>query len=595
MASLDTVSLSILFGAALVLAGILSSLVALRFGAPLLLVFLILGMLAGESGVGGVRFDDVRLTYLVGSVALALILFDGGLRTRIATFRSVLAPSLVLATIGVLLTAAFTAPAVAMLMGFDWTEALLVGAVVASTDAAAVLFLLRARGLRLRTRVAATLEIESGTNDPFAIFLTILLVELLLTGDQPWGAVAASLAGQGLGGAALGLVGGRLIVLALNRLALPQGLHAPFVASAALGVFALGQALHASGFLAVYLAGMMVGNRPTRAHGTVVVFLDAATWLAQIVMFVLLGLLAWPEQLATYAMPALVIAVVLMLLARPLAVFLCLLPFRFFSWRDKVFISWVGLRGAVGIFLASIPLLVGLAHAQLYFNIAFVVVFISLLVQGWTLAPAARLLRIALPRADPAPRRVELDLPGQLEQELVGYHVQANNPYLRRKIVPPWAKLMLVVRNEAVFTPAEAGPIRQGDHVYFLAPPEKAQALDRFFVEMPPPAAPDPRLLGDFFVSGDVTLGALAEIYGVEIAVEDRGTTLGEYFSEQLGHPPEEGEALPLGAIALVAFKITDGNVRTVGLRLVDDEEAREAETWLGRVRSRIRDALNRG
>ncbi|MGZ8308525.1 MAG: potassium/proton antiporter [Rhodoplanes sp.] len=588
MASLDTVSLSILFGAVLVLAGILSSLVALRFGAPLLLIFLLLGMLAGESGPGGISFDDVRLTYLVGSIALALILFDGGLRTRFATFRSVLAPSVMLATLGVLMTAAFTAPVAVMLMGFNWIEAFLVGAVVASTDAAAVLFLLRARGLRLRQRVAATLEIESGTNDPFAIFLTILLVELLLTGDRPWMMVAASLVGQGLGGAVIGVLGGRLIVLALNRLALPQGLHAPFVATAALGLFGLGQALHASGFLAVYLAGLMVGNRPTRAHGTVVVFLDAVTWLAQIVMFVLLGLLAWPEQLIRYATPALVVAAVLMLFARPLAVFLCLIPFRF-SWREKAFISWVGLRGAVGIFLASIPLLVGIANAQIYFNIGFVVVLVSLLIQGWTLAPAARLLRMALPRADPAPRRVELDLPGQLKQELVGYHVQVNNPFLRRRIVPPWAKLMLVVRDEEVFTAAEAGPIRQGDHVYFLAPPQKAQALDRFFVEMPPPAAPDPRLLGDFFVSGDVTLGAVAEIYGVEVADEDRGTSLAEHFADQLGHPPEEGEALPLGAIALVAYKVTDGNVTTVGLRLADADETPAGGGLFGRVKRAVR------
>ena len=588
MASLDTVSLSILFGAVLVLAGILSSLVALRFGAPLLLIFLLLGMLAGELGPGGISFDDVRLTYLVGSIALALILFDGGLRTRFATFRSVLAPSVVLATLGVLMTAAFTAPVAVMLMGFNWIEAFLVGAVVASTDAAAVLFLLRARGLRLRQRVAATLEIESGTNDPFAIFLTILLVELLLTGDRPWTMVAASLVGQGLGGAVIGVLGGRLIVLALNRLALPQGLHAPFVATAALGLFGLGQALHASGFLAVYLAGLMVGNRPTRAHGTVVVFLDAVTWLAQIVMFVLLGLLAWPEQLIRYATPALSVAAVLMLFARPLAVFLCLIPFRF-SWREKAFISWVGLRGAVGIFLASIPLLVGIANAQIYFNIGFVVVLVSLLIQGWTLAPAARLLRMALPRADPAPRRVELDLPGQLEQELVGYHVQVNNPFLRRRIVPPWAKLMLVVRDEEVFTAAEAGPIRQGDHVYFLAPPQKAQALDRFFVEMPPPAAPDPRLLGDFFVSGDVTLGAVAEIYGVEVADEDRGTSLAEHFADQLGHPPEEGEALPLGAIALVAYKVTDGNVTTVGLRLADADETPAGGGLFGRVKRAVR------
>jgi potassium/hydrogen antiporter len=593
MESLDAVSLSILFGAVLVLAGILSSLVALRFGAPLLVVFLIIGMAAGESGPGGIRFDDVRLTYLVGSIALALILFDGGLRTRFATFRSVLAPSLILATLGVLMTAAFTAPVVAFLMDFNWIEALLVGAVVASTDAAAVLFLLRARGLRLRTRVAATLEIESGTNDPFAIFLTILLVELLLTGDRPWTAVAASLAGQGLGGAAIGIVGGRLIVLALNRLALPQGLHAPFVATAALAVFGLGQALHASGFLAVYLAGLLVGNRPARAHSTVVVFLDAVTWLAQIVMFVLLGLLAWPEQLMRYATPALIVAAVLTLFARPLAVFLCLIPFRF-SWREKAFISWVGLRGAVGIFLASIPLLVGLAHAQLYFNIAFVVVLVSLLVQGWTLAAAARLLRIALPRADP-PRRVELDLPGQLEQQLVGYHLQANNPYLRRRIVPPWAKLMLVVRDEEVLTAAEAGPIQQGDHVYFLAPPDKAQALDRFFVEMPPPATPDPRLLGDFFVSGEVTLGALAEIYGVDVADEDRGASLAEHFLEQLGHPPDEGETVAFGPIALVAFKVKDGTVKTVGLRLAEPEPAEEgARGLIGRLADVVRNRMRR-
>src|SRR5580700_9133482 len=180
MAALDAVSLTIMLGALLVLAGILSSLVALRFGAPLLLVFLVVGMLAGESGPGGMKFDDVNTTYLVGSVALALILFDGGLRTRFATFRSVIAPSLVLATIGVLLTAALTAPAAKYVLGLGWIEALLVGAVVASTDAAAVFFLIHARGLRLRPRVAATLEVESGSNDPFAVFLTIVLVEFLL-------------------------------------------------------------------------------------------------------------------------------------------------------------------------------------------------------------------------------------------------------------------------------------------------------------------------------------------------------------------------------------------------------------------------------
>src|SRR6202163_956553 len=385
MAALDTVSIGILLGALLVLAGIMSSLVALRFGAPLLLVFLIVGMLAGEGGPGGLRFDDVHTTYVVGSIALALILFDGGLRTRFATFRSVLAPSLTLATIGVVLTAALTAPVARYMLGLGWTESLLVGSVVASTDAAAVFFLIHARGLRLRPRVGATLEVESGSNDPFAVFLTIVLIELLLSGGGSWQHVLATLAQQAVLGSLLGILGGRTIVLALNRLDLAQGLHAPFVATSALVIFGLASFAHASGFLAVYLAGLVVGNRPTRAHNTVTVFLDAVTWLAQIVMFVLLGLLAWPDRLAENIVAALAGGGELMVFARPAAVFCCLLPFRF-SWREKLFISWVGLRGAVGIFLASMPLMVGLPKAQLFFDVGFVVVLVSLLVQGWTIA-----------------------------------------------------------------------------------------------------------------------------------------------------------------------------------------------------------------
>jgi cell volume regulation protein A len=586
MAALDAVSLTIMFGAMLVLAGILSSLVALRFGAPLLLVFLLVGMLAGESGPGGIAFDDVHTTYLVGSVALALILFDGGLRTRLATFRSVIAPSLVLATIGVLLTAALTAPAARFLLGFDWVESLLVGAVVSSTDAAAVFLLIHSRGLRLRPRVGATLEIESATNDPFAIFLTIVLVGVQLPGGESWISVLDDLAIDAVGGAVVGFIGGRAIVLALNRLNLPQGLHAPLVATGALVVFALAQVLHSSGFLAVYLAGLAVGNRPTRAHNAVIVFLDAATWLAQIVMFVLLGLLAWPSRLFEHGLAALAVAATLMFFARPLTVFLCLAPFRF-SWREKAFVSWVGLRGAVGIFLASIPLLVGLPHAQVFFDIGFVVVLVSLLVQGWTIAAAAQTLHIALPRTDPAPRRVELDLPGQLEHELVGYSVGANNPYLRRRLSPSWAKLMLVVRDQHVLTAAEADGIREGDYAYFLAPPEKAQALDRFFVDMPPPTVPDLRLLGDFFVSGDVTLGTLGEIYGLAIAPQDAATTLADWFGTHLHHKAKVGDRLALGTIHLVVDAVAKGRVTTVGLDLADDARDEPAqEPPIARIRA---------
>jgi potassium/hydrogen antiporter len=573
MASLDAVSIGILLGALLVLAGIMSSLVAMRFGAPLLLVFLLLGMLAGEAGPGGLHFDDVRTTYVVGSIALALILFDGGLRTRFATIRSVLAPAAILATAGVLLTAVFTAPVAKYLLGMNWIEALLVGAVVASTDAAAVFFLLHARGLRLRPRVAATLEVESGSNDPFAVLLTILLVEFLAIGEQSWRHVLAVLAQQAVLGTIIGILGGRAIVAVLNRLGLAQGLHAPFVTISALVIFGLASALHASGFLAVYLAGLVVGNRPTRAHNTVVVFLDAVTWLAQIVMFVLLGLLVWPMRLVDSIWPALAVAATLMFVARPAAVFLCLAPFRF-PWREKAFISWVGLRGAVGIFLASIPLLVGLPNAHLYFDIAFVVVLTSLLIQGWTIPFAARRLHIRLSRADPLPRRVDLDLPGQLEQEIVGYPVSANSPYLKRGLLPSWARPTLVVRDEKILSPPEAQPVRPGDYVYLLAPQEKAQALDRFFVDMPPPTRPDPRLLGDFFVSGDVTLGALAEIYGLSIAPAVAGISLADHMAEEIKRRPRQGDIVPLGPIALLAHRVTDGRVTSVGLRLADDDVA---------------------
>jgi potassium/hydrogen antiporter len=599
MALIDSVSITILFGAILVLAGIMSSLIALRFGAPLLLVFLLVGMLAGESGIGGIKFDDVKLAYTVGSVALGLILFDGGLRTRLATFRNVLAPAGLLATVGVMITAALTAPAAAWALGLTWTEALLVGAVMASTDAAAVFFLLHAKGLRLRPRVSATLEVESGMNDPFAIFLTIVLVEILFSGQGSWGDVTAYLLQKAILGGVLGWAGGRAMVLVLNRVELPQGLHAPFVATGALVVFGFAEAVHGSGFLAVYVAGLVVGNRETRAHGTVVTFLDAATWLAQIAMFVLLGLLAWPDRLPQRVLPALMVALALMLIARPAAVFLCLAPFRF-SIREKLFMSWVGLRGAVSVFLASIPMLVGLPGAHFYFDVAFVVVVASLAVQGWTIAVSARWLRIGMPRADVTAHRTELDLPGQLSQELVGYPVVAGSPYLRRGITPNWAKLTLVVRDEKVHTPEEAAGVREGDHVYFLAPPDRVQALDRFFAEQPALPAPDESVVEDFFVPGDAMLGALAEIYGLTIPPDKGATTLADLFAGYFRRPPRVNDSIRLGPVVLVAHTVTDGRVVMVGLQLAEPDPVmrtrweririisrRNARRFLARLRRR--------
>lgn len=567
MESLHASDWLLLGGAVLVLAGIGSSLIATRFGAPLLLVFLVLGMLVGEDGPIGVAFDNVGLAYGIGSFALAIILFDGGLRTRIAHVRNALAPAVTLATVGVLLTTALTALAAMWLLQLSLIQGLLLGAVVSSTDAAAVFFLLRANGLHLQRRVGATLEVESGSNDPFAVFLTLTLSGWLATRGSPdLGAMAVSLGLQfGIGGV-IGVLGGLALAQALNRLHLPAGLHPLLAVTGAVGVFAFTNLMGGSGFLAVYLAGLVVGNRPVRAFANVLSVQDAATWLSQLVMFLVLGLLVTPTKLLPLLLPALGIAVFLMLVARPAAVILCLLPFGFRK-REIAFISWVGLRGAVGIFLASIPLLAELEQAQTYFNVAFVVVLVSLLVQGWTLSFAARVLGIALPRRDPPTRRIELDLPGQIEYEMVGYRVAADCAMLRGGRLPGWARAALVVRSGLVQTAEQAGALQADDYAYYLAPPGNVYRLDWLFAEPKEAKEVEREMFGEFVLPGNVPLGALAEFYDLAIPPRHADRTADQLFAERFDGEPQIGDRLRVGAAMLVVRDLIDEKVARVGLK----------------------------
>jgi potassium/hydrogen antiporter len=566
MDALDYSNWLLLGAATMVLIGIASSLLARRFGAPLLLVFLVLGMLLGEDGLGFV-FDDYRATYTLGSLALAIILFDGGLRTQLAAMRGALAPAATLATVGVVITAALTAVAAHWLLQLDVPSSLLLGAIVASTDAAAVFFLLHANGLHLQRRVGSTLEIESGSNDPAAVFLTLLLAGWIASE----GAVSVSdMLGKfalqiGIGAIA-GVLGGRAIASALNRLALPAGLHPLMTVAAAVAVFSLANLLGGSGFLAAYLAGLVVGNRPVRAFANVLSVQDAATWLAQLVMFLVLGLLVTPSELLDVLLPALGVAAFLMLVARPVAVLACLLPFRF-APGEVVFVSWVGLRGAVGIFLASIPMLVGLPNASTYFNVAFVVVLVSLLVQGWSLTAAAHWLRVALPRRDPTSRRIELDLPGQLEYEMVGYRVAPDSAVLRGRTLPGWARPTLVVRNHQVWTPEQAGPLQPEDYAYFLAPPGRVTRLDWLFAEGQEAAEAEREVFGTFALAGDVPLGALAEFYGLQVPPRLAQQTAAEMFGRRFDNEPQVGDRLQVGEATFVVREINDDGVTSVGLK----------------------------
>jgi len=399
---MEFVNLPLLTVSGMVFLSVLVGMFSARIGFSFLLVFLLAGVLAGEDGPGGFRFDDYRLSFWVGNLALAVILLDGGLRTAFATFRTGLRPASLLASAGVVVCAAITALAGVVFVGLDWPSAFLLGAIVGSTDAAAVFALLTRSGVTLNERVAATLEIESGVNDPMAVYLTLAFIAVI--GAQaaqvsPWAAMALSFLQQFGWGALVGVAGGYAMALLLPRVASRDtggGVLALLVGAGGLAIFAAAGLIGGSGFLAVYLFGLIVANRAASAVARILIVMDGYAWLAQAGMFLLLGLLVTPTTLLDYTVPGLAVAATLILVARPVAVWLCLWPFRF-THKETWYISWVGLRGAVPIVLALFPLMAGTPGASGLFNIAFLVVVTSLLLQGSTIGWMARRLGVALP------------------------------------------------------------------------------------------------------------------------------------------------------------------------------------------------------
>jgi NhaP-type Na+/H+ and K+/H+ antiporter len=382
----------ILLGGGLALLSIVAGLISRRIGAPVLLVFLAIGMLAGDDYVLGIPFDDFRSAYLIGSVALAIILLEGGLNTPVSMLRLVLWPAAVLATIGVGLTAGILGAVVWLIDGVPVAAALLAGAAAAPTDAAAVAALLRRSGAALPEKLFALLGVESGLNDPMSVFLTVLLLRVIAEpGSIGVGGAVLLFLEEMVGGAALGVAGGWVLTQALKRLPIEASLAPVLVLTGGLAVFGLAQLIGTSGFLATYLAAVIAGATRHRAQQDVMHFFEGMAWLAQIVLFLMLGLLVTPEDLPPYLPIAVIGAAVLILLARPVAVFICLLPFGF-KLREMTFASWVGLRGAVPIYLSIIPGLADPHRDERLFASIFILVIASLVVQGWTVAPAARLL-----------------------------------------------------------------------------------------------------------------------------------------------------------------------------------------------------------
>ena len=554
---------------------VLASTISARLGLPLLLLFLGVGMLAGEDGPGGIVFEDFFIASLIGQAALSVILLDGGLRTRVSSFRVGLKPAAVLATWGVVGTAGLLGVFATWILDVDWRLGMLLAAIVGSTDAAAVFALLRNSGVRLNERVQATLEIESGANDPMAILLVTALVGMLLEPETAtFGGFVWMLVSQLGLGALLGLAGGWVLARLMAKLTLPEGLYALLILSGGTLVFAATNLLNGSGFLAVYLAGVVVGNRRSHATEHVLRVMDGLAWLAQAGMFVVLGLLVTPSHLFEHGLEALAMAVFLMLVARPLAVLIGLAPFRY-QRNELAYVSWVGLRGAVPVVLAIVPVVMGVPDSQLLFNVAFAVVLLSLLVQGATVPVAARLLKVEVPPRDEPRDKREVWVGDEAAVDLLEYRVVAGSRAEGRHPDDVAAdfpgidvRCVALVRDGRLYRLNVDSRMIPGDSVWFVAPDEVAENIARMFAGTGDELSANASFFGEFVVDPECLAGDLADAYGLTIAEHERRLSVGALLLARLGRAAVVGDRVHIGAFVLTVREMSaKGVITAAGLK----------------------------
>lgn len=558
----------LLLAAVLILLGIISSQLSARLGLPVLVLFLIVGMLAGEDGPGGIFFDNAEAAHSLGTLALAMILFDGGLQTPFKAIKLVWKPASTLATFGVLITGIVTGGAAAYILEIPLLQGMLLGAIVGSTDAAAVFSLLRNAGIHLNKKLKATLEIESASNDPMAIFLTVGLLEILVNDLKPGsGLVVLFLSQMGLG-ALVGLVVGWLSVKLINKIQLvAAGLYPVLVAACGLLSFGITANIGGSGFLAVFITGVVIGNSRFVFQRSTFLFHDGLAWLSQITMFVVLGLLITPTSLFDVWLEGLLIAFVLIFVARPLAVIPVLAIFGF-NLREITLVSWVGLRGSVPIILAIFPLIFGLPGADLIFNVVFFVVLISATVQGSTLSWMARKLKLTIPPPVTPAATLEITALGDVDADLVEYTLGRRSRSIGRRIsqlaMPDGTVIAMINRNNKVIAPRGSTLLQSEDQLFILLKPHTREFIDYVFSgtideEKNELTAQELR------VKGTTTIADIAHSYDIFIDY-DREETLEQAIKSVLDIAPQVDTFVEFANLQLYVRDMLGERIITVGV-----------------------------
>ncbi len=581
MLHLDINYIFFLCGLLLVMA-VMASRVSSLLGTPILLLFLGMGMLTGEDGFFiNIVYNDYSSAYYISNFMLAIILLDGGLRTSFNVFRMVATEATVLATAGVLVTSAITGLAAYYILGLGFFPSMLVGAIVGSTDAAAVFSLLGDSGIHIKERISAVLQIESATNDPMAILLTTVLMAFV--GGQATGVadVVLMFINQFAFGIIIGIIFGFFTRLMVSMVSVGPGLYALMVIGFGFTGFAITASLGGSGFLAIFIIGMIVGNQNRRQLNYVLPVSEGLTWLAQISLFLLLGLLVTPHKLIDFAIPGIVLAVVLIFIARPVAVFLCMKPFfRRYSTKELAFVSWVGLRGSVPIVLALFPTMGDVDNAQLYFNVAFVVVLCSLMLQGAMIVPAAKVFKLLAPHSAAPINKSQVGIMVSDDFELYNYVVKRHSldgVMLRDLRFPKRTQVAALFRGGHMMQAMGDTKLLYDDIISIIGNASDEQLLNNLFSQE---YSQKRSLLykGDIILQGSVLMSKIEENFNVDLTSFERNLRLCDFMAYQIGGFAQIGDTVSLINMRLTVVELNGDQVARVGVTILTNKKRSEKE-----------------